>query len=269
MPRTRPKPSRPDAQALAQWAPWARGFRDDLPPIVDGFFEPGVTVSDDGSTVRLYDEIGFWGCTATEFAEALDSANDEVTLRINSPGGDVFDGLAIYNTIRSHRGPVHAVVDGIAASAASFIAVGAADVTMSRGSQLMIHDALGLCIGNAADARRLADLLDLQSDNIAGLYAAKAGGTAEQWRDAMRDERWYLADAAVEAGLADATDDDDADEAPTDRLRMAWHEWIRAYAGREQNPPQPAPPAREPERPAASAFPWDPDRIIRAVEQGR
>jgi len=120
----------------------------------------------------------------------------------------VWEGLAIVNQLRRHPAPVTAVVDGIAASAASFIACGGADqVVMGRNAQMMIHDAWGLCVGNAGDMRGLAERLDKISDNIASIYADRAGGDAATWRAAMLEESWYNADEAVAAGLADTVED--------------------------------------------------------------
>lgn len=173
-----------------------------LAPSADG--EPGV------QTLRLYDPIdswgGDWGVSAKEFAAALSSLpadTTEIRLHINSPGGEVFEAVAILNQLRAHPARVVTIVDGLAASAASFIATGADETVMGRNAQLMIHDAWGLCVGNAGDMRGLADLLDRLSNNIADVYAAKAGGTVEDWRTAMLAESWYSADEAVAAGLAD------------------------------------------------------------------
>lgn len=173
--------------------------------------------------VDILDEIGSWyGVTAKDFAAQLDALDvDEIHLRINSPGGDVFDGVAIMNTLRQHKANVTANVIGIAASAASFIAVGGADeVVMADNSMLMIHDASGVVLGNAEDMHEMAGLLDQISDNIASVYATKAGGSTREWRDVMRSERWYSAAAAVDAGLADRADTTDVgDRQPTDELR--------------------------------------------------
>lgn len=170
--------------------------------------------TEDGvARLRLYDPIdswgGDWGVSAKEFADALDGLDDstqEIRVHINSPGGEVFEGIAILNLLRAHRARVVAVVDGLAASAASFIATGADELTMGRNTELMIHDAWGICIGNAGDMRDLAARLDHLSDNIASVYTAKAGGTVEDWRTAMLAESWYSAEEAVAAGLADSVD---------------------------------------------------------------
>lgn len=160
--------------------------------------------------VYLYDAIDpWWGVSAKDFARAWNDLDvDHVDLFINSPGGDVFDALAILNVIRRTEAHVVAHVDGIAASAASFIAMGADELVMGRNSELMIHDASGLCWGPAEDMQKMADDLGRISGNIASIYAEKAGGDVEQWRTAMLAETWYSADEAVTAGLADRVDTD-------------------------------------------------------------
>lgn len=169
----------------------------------------------DRAELRIYDAIGgWWGITAGDIAEALDDlgADQALTVRINSPGGDVFDGTAIYNLLRSRPGPTDVVVDGLAASAASFIAQAGDSITMNRGTQMMIHDAIGFTIGNAADHRQQVALLDRVSDEVAGIYQARAGDTVGEWRERMLAETWYNAAEAVEVGLADQTSDDDASD---------------------------------------------------------
>lgn len=162
------------------------------------------------ATIRLYDPIDSWGedwgVSAKEFATALDALTDDVTeihLHINSPGGEVFEGIAIMNALRSHNARIVSIVDGLAASAASFIAASSDEVVMGRNSELMIHDAWGICMGPAEDMRSLADKLDHLSNNIASVYADKAGGTVADWRTPMLAETWYSAGEAVAAGLAD------------------------------------------------------------------
>ncbi|NUP32437.1 MAG: Clp protease ClpP [Streptomycetaceae bacterium] len=172
-------------------------------------------VADGVATLRIYDYIdgegGYWGISAEEVAGALENIEepiDRIDLRINSGGGAVWDGLAILNQLRSRPEPVRAIVDGIAASAASFIAVACDEVVMMPNARMMIHDALGICVGQAVDMREYADFLDDSSQNIAELYAAKAGGTADEWRATMTAKgltgQWYSSQEAVDAGLADS-----------------------------------------------------------------
>lgn len=201
--------------------------------------QPGVVV------VRLYDPIdswgGEWGVSAKEFAAAIDSipaGTNEVRLHLNSPGGDVFEGITIANLLRGTPARVVAVVDGLAASAASFIASAADEVVMGRNAELMIHDAWGLGIGNAADMRDLADRLDHLSNNIASIYAEKAGGSVDVWRSAMLAETWYSADEAVAAGLADRVSPAQAPDDPKARFDLS----AFRHQGRAQAPaPAPRP----------------------------
>ncbi|WP_406156967.1 head maturation protease, ClpP-related [Streptomyces canus] len=159
----------------------------------------------DEAEVMLYDEIGGWyGATADQFiADLRGITAPNLRVRINSPGGSVFEGIAIANALRSHPGNVTVQVDSVAASIASVIAMAGDRVEMAPNSMLMIHEASGLCMGNAADMDEMARLLALISDNIADAYASRAGGTREQWREAMQAETWYLPEDAVAAGLAD------------------------------------------------------------------
>lgn len=161
-----------------------------------------------GAELWLYDEIGFWGVSASDVATALAGLTGQrVTVRVNSPGGEVFDGIAIYNLIRGHVGGTDVVVDGLAASAASFIAMAGDTVTMAPHSRMMIHDAIGVCFGNAADMRDTAVLLDDLSQNIADIYAARAGeagGDAAAFRKRMKAETWLGPQEALDLGLVDA-----------------------------------------------------------------
>ncbi len=155
--------------------------------------------------VRIYDAIGgWWGTNAAEFVAALDALDvDEIDLHINSPGGAVWDGLAIMNSLKAHRARVTAVVDGLAASAASIVAMGADEVVMAEGSQMMIHKSSGGAWGNADTMREMAAILDKIDLNGAAIYARKAGGSRDSWLELMAAETWYNADEAVAAGLAD------------------------------------------------------------------
>ena len=165
------------------------------------------------ATIRMYGPIdsygGVWGVSAAEVSDALDALPESINhiqLRVNSPGGEGFEGLAILNMLRAHPATVTAVVDGLAASAASFIVTGCDNVVMSPGTQMMIHDAWGLAIGNPAEMRAAATFLDSVSNGIAEIYAEAAGGNVADWRALMGAETWYTAQEAVSAGLANAVD---------------------------------------------------------------
>lgn len=154
--------------------------------------------------VLLYDEIGTWGITAKDFVKDLRGIKaNTINLRVNSPGGDVFDGVAIYNALKHHPAAVHTVVDGLAASSASFITQAGETVLMAEGSTMMIHEPHGLTLGDAQDHDKMRETLDKMGDTIASLYATRAGGTEAEWRDRMRAESWYRAQEAVDIHLAD------------------------------------------------------------------
>lgn len=172
---------------------------------------PAVQIEGATATLRLFDPIDsygeWWGMSAKEFAATLDalpSHIDTIRLMINSPGGDAFDGVAMVNVLRAHQARTVAVVQGLAASAASFIATAADEVIMAPNSTLMIHDAWGLCVGNADDMLSMGAVLDQLSNNIADIYAAKNGKPADEMRTLMRAETWFTATEAVVAGLADS-----------------------------------------------------------------
>ncbi|MEW2420447.1 head maturation protease, ClpP-related [Streptomyces nigra] len=202
----------------------------------------------DEAEVMIYDEIGgWWGTTADDLiAELKQVTAPRMRVRINSPGGSVFEGIAIANALRAHPADVTVQVDAVAASIASVIAMAGDRIEMAPNSMLMIHDASGICMGNAADMEEMAELLDLISDNIADAYAARAGGTREQWRDRMRAETWYLPEDAVDNGLADealkapkagtpSEPEPEPDEEPD--MARAWDLAAYGYAGPRREQP--------------------------------
>lgn len=159
----------------------------------------------DKAVLRIYDEIHWlFGVSADMFAEELAAITaPEIEVQINSPGGDVFDGIAIFNALRAHSAKVTTRVDGLAASAASVIAQAGDHRVMLSGSQMMVHEAWGVTVGPAADHREMADLLDKQSDIITGIYAERSGRDADELRGMVAAETWLSAEETVEAGLAD------------------------------------------------------------------
>lgn len=159
----------------------------------------------DETDVYVYDAIGGWlGMYADEFIEAINAVKTpKINLRLNSPGGSVFEGIAIANAIRSHPAAVTVYVDSVAASIASVIALAGDRVVMMPQSQFMVHNASGACYGDAIDMTKMADLLDKQSRNIAEAYAQHTGRPLAEWQDYMAAETWFTAEEAVAAGLAD------------------------------------------------------------------
>jgi len=221
-------------------------------------------------TLRIYDEISWWGTDARTFVEHLDEITaDEIDLRLNSPGGNAWDGLAIMNALRAHPAKVTTTVDGMAASAASLIAMAGDRVRMNRGSVMMVHDASGLAYGNPKTMEKTKQVLDLLSDSYADVYAARAGGTRAEWREVMGEETWYKAQEAVDAGLADDLADDDPPEPTASATaRFDLSRFAYAYAGRDAAPPPkiPHPKTSAPEQtPGASSCP--PQSAAEAMRQ--
>jgi HK97 family phage major capsid protein len=160
-----------------------------------------ISNSVDGpAQILLYDLIGYFGISAQDFLHDLGAVNGPVEVHINSPGGDVFDAFAIYTALVSRPG-VTTVVDSLAASSASVIAMAGEQRLMAKTSQLMIHSAWAGVDGDAADMRQLADRLDTVSGQIAGVYADTAGGQPDYWRGLMSAETWFTPQQALEAGL--------------------------------------------------------------------
>jgi ATP-dependent protease ClpP protease subunit len=204
----------------------------------------------DEAEVMIYDEVGeWWGTTADDLiAELKGITSPRMRVRINSPGGSVFEGIAIANALRAHPASVTVQVDAVAASIASVIAMAGDRIEMAPNSMMMIHDASGLAWGNAQDMEEMAELLDLISDNIADAYASRAGGTREQWRERMRAETWYLPDDAVDNGLADeAVQAPKAGtpvapvEEPEPEMARAWDLAAYGYQGPRQPEPEAQP----------------------------
>ncbi len=221
-----------------------------------------TVIADRPPVLRIYDVIdswgGWWGISAEEVALALDEVPDGtpvVEVHLNSPGGEAREGIAIANLLRQHPSHVVAIVDGLAASAASMVAMGADEVRMAPSSQLMIHDASGGAWGPAAFLEQIARSLHHLSDSYADAYAKKAGGVAAEWRALMLAETWYSPQEALAAGLADALLDD-ADVTDDPAAAVARHD-LRAfaYAGRP-NAPSPAAlvAPKSPAPPSASGF---------------
>ena len=160
--------------------------------------------------VYIYGDIGetFWGdgITAKEFAEQLDAidADKPVDIHIDSGGGDVYAGFAIASAIQRHGGETTAYIDGMAASAASYVAAVCDRVVMNDYSTLMIHDSWACCAGNAGQLREMASRLDVIDEAIAGVLSKRSALTYDEVREAMHAETWYTAEEAAEVGFCDA-----------------------------------------------------------------
>ena len=180
----------------------------------------------DTAEIVIYDEIGAFGIAAKSFLDELKALGPvaELTLRINSPGGSVFDGVAIYNALKRHQARVTVWIDGIAASIASMIAMAGDEVVMPENAMLVLHDPSGLVAGTAADMRATADALDKMAAAMVAAYRDKSGAGDAEVEALMATETWLSAEEAVELGLADRV------EQP---VRMAAHFDLSRF----RNPP--------------------------------
>jgi ATP-dependent Clp protease protease subunit len=170
----------------------------------------------DAAEIVIYDEIGAFGIPAKAFLDELKALGPvaELTVRINSPGGSVFDGVAIYNALKRHDAAITVWIDGIAASIASVIAMAGDEVVMPENAMLMLHDPSGLVMGTAADMRAMAEALDKMKAGMVAAYRDRSGTDDTEIEALMAAETWLSAEEAVELGLADRV------EAP---VRMAAH----------------------------------------------
>ena len=206
-------------------------------PVVSWYAITAEVASEGAPTrakINIYDAIGgWWGTNASDFVAELDGLDvDELEVHVNSPGGAVWDGIAIMNSLKKHRARVTVIVDGLAASAASIVAMAGDEVVMAEGSQMMVHQASGGAWGNAETMRDMVGILDKIDVSMAAIYARRAGGTRASWLDVMRAETWYTAEEAVEAGLADRAEVvPDAVDA-----EAAFDLSIFTYAGRSHAP---------------------------------
>lgn len=164
---------------------------------------------EDEDTINIYDVIGLdpWtgsGMTAKRIAGILRNIGKKnVTVNINSPGGDLFEGIAIYNLLRDHDGEVTIRVIGLAASAASVIAMAGDKIQVARAGFMMLHNVWVMAVGNRNDLREAADQLETFDDALAGIYAARTEQEKEEVAKMMDKETWFSGDQAIESGFAD------------------------------------------------------------------
>jgi ATP-dependent protease ClpP protease subunit len=176
----------------------------------------------------IYGEIGFWDVEALDVARAVEALDvDEITVRINSPGGDVFDGVAIYNLLKSHKAEITTVVDGVAASIASLIMLAGDVVEMSPSSMVMVHEAWMVAMGNKRELREASDLLaKIENSTIIPAYQERTGLTRDEIVAMVEATTWLSAEEAVEMKFADGIHGAEREETPA-----AAAEWDFAALG--------------------------------------
>lgn len=148
---------------------------------------------------------------AKDIRESLESVTDDIVIKLNSPGGDVFEGIEIYNYLKDHPSNVTVEVTGVAASAATFITAGANEVIMNVGTSLMIHEASTFTWGNKSDIQKTLNALETIDESILSIYSEKTGQSNEQLKEWMNEEKWFTADEAVEFGFANSVKKDNVE----------------------------------------------------------
>lgn len=163
----------------------------------------------DKAEIWIYEQIGedFWsggGVTAKDFQKELSEIKAaQIDLHINSPGGQVFEGVAIYNMLKQHKATITTYIDGIAASIASVIALAGDRVVMAANALFMMHNPSGIVMGTATDMRKTADVLDKVRDTLLTVYTSKSTRSEKEIVDLLEAETWMNAEEAIEAGFAD------------------------------------------------------------------
>jgi ATP-dependent Clp endopeptidase proteolytic subunit ClpP len=193
--------------------------------------------ADNETTVTLYDEIGAFGAGSKEFLADLGKLSGQhIHLRINSPGGSVIEGTAIYNALRRHEGGLTVHIDAMAASMASVIAMAGAPVFMADNALLMIHNPWTVSMGESKDLRKEADLLDKLKVNLRNAYVRKTGMDAEEIAQMMDEETWLDAVEAVALGFADAIEEGVAAAATAtpEMLRARFDKFAKASSSMNQ-----------------------------------
>jgi ATP-dependent Clp endopeptidase proteolytic subunit ClpP len=179
-------------------------------------------LSDDNTELMIYDVIGWPFNDAGEIIRALAGVTSKtVTVRINSPGGDVFDAMAIFNALQAHKSKVITRVESLAASAASFIALAGKEVQAYQNAMVMIHDPWVLAAGNQYDLREIADILEKISGNMVDIYSQNSNVGKKEIRDMLKAESWFTAKEAKEKGFIDTIIDGKAVKAQFDLSMFA------------------------------------------------
>ena len=166
-----------------------------------------ITNKSEGVEVVLSGEVGNWDVSARQIADAIENKTSvPLTIKINSVGGDVFEGFALYNAIKMHEGPTTAIVEGLAASAASLFAMAADVVVMRPASMMMVHNPHTVAAGESKDLRQSADVLDKVRDIMVQRYKTKTGQPEESLIEMLDAETWLTPEEALELGFADKVD---------------------------------------------------------------
>lgn len=198
--------------------------------------EPGGG-SSNSSQILIYDQIGgfFSGISAKDIAEKIAGFDDgaDINVRINSPGGNVFDGVAIYNSLAKHPGKVIIDIDAQALSIASIIAMSGDEIRIAENAWMMVHQPWAVAVGSSEDLRREADLMDKIKGQLVNIYAARTKQTRNSIEDMVDQETWLTADEALSFGFVDSITENKSIAALADLSRF--NKVPEAFATRVQH----------------------------------
>ena len=195
-------------------------------------------LDDDNSAVEimLYDAIGYWDVTAAAFRTELNGIEaDVIHLRLDCPGGEVFMARAMKTALEQHSARIVVHIDGVAASAATYLMMGGDEIEIAQGAQIMIHNAWGMSVGDYREHHKSADLLSEIDHGMRRDYAAKTGKSEDDFIELMNEETWFTADEALDMGLVDRVYDRQG--GPNDRFDLSIY----------KNAPKKRPPADAPD----------------------
>lgn len=195
--------------------------------------------SEEDATIYVYDEISSWGVSANDFCRDLAGITAKnITLKMNSPGGNVFDGCTIHNALKDHPACVNVQVDGLAASIASIIAMAGDKITMAKNAMMMIHNAWSGIYGNAEEMRKCANVLDKIDGTLVNTYADRTGMGKRAIKQMMNDETWMTADEALKNGFCDQVGNQTDAKASFDlsKFNRVPDEAIAMYAMKREEP---------------------------------
>lgn len=187
-----------------------------------------AAAADQPATLSIYDEIGFWGVQAKDFIGDLRAVTSKtINVEINSPGGDVFAGLAIYNALKSSGKEIVVKVMGVAASAASLIAMAGDKIVMPKNTFMMVHNPWSFAAGNADELRDTADTLDKIGASLQATYVARTGQTEDKIKELLSKDTWLTADESLALGFATEVTDAVTASASFDMARADLPEAVR------------------------------------------
>lgn len=193
------------------------------------FLFKAAAAKDEPETLMIYDEIGFWGVQAKDFVTDLGKVQSKkLKVEINSPGGDVFAGLAIYNALKMSGKEIEVHVMGVAASAASLIAMAGDKIIMPKNTFMMVHNPWSFVIGNADELREQADVLDKIGTSLLQTYVSRTGRSEQEVAEMLSKDTWMTADEALELGFATEVVDEVKAKAQFDMARADLPEQVKA-----------------------------------------